>query len=93
MKINENTSMDPRVYEVVQELIDDLAQNCGDVQGTRGKLDGVLTALYALTGEIWTRERLDGLRFYYVANENDTERIVPSCLNFMRKGFEIEKEA
>ena len=41
MKINENTSMDPRVYEVVQELIDDLAQNCGDVQGTRGKLDGV----------------------------------------------------
>ena len=40
MKINENTSMDPRVYEVVQELVDDLAQNCGDVQGTRSKLDG-----------------------------------------------------
>ncbi len=80
MKINENTSMDPRVYAVVQELVDDLALNCGDVQGTRSKLDGVLTAVHALTGEIWTRERLEEMRIFYVANEDDTERIIPSFL-------------
>ena len=84
MKINENTSMDPRVYEVVQELIDDLATGSGDISRVRGKLDGVLTALHALTGEIWTRESLDEMRMPYVANENDTERIVPSYLNFLR---------
>ena len=84
MKFNEDTSMDPRVYEVVQELVDYLAQDCGDVQGMRGKLDGVLTAVHALTGEIWTRERLEEMRMIYVANEDDTERIIPSYLDFLR---------
>lgn len=85
MKFNEDTSMDPRVYDVVQELVDYLAQDCGDVQGMRGKLDGVLTAVHALTGEIWTRERLEEMRIIYVANEDDTERIIPSFLEkFLR---------
>lgn len=84
MKFNEDTSMDPRVYEVVQELVDYLAQGCGDIQGMRGKLDGVLTAVHALTGEIWTRESIEEMRMTYVANEDDTERIIPSYLDFLR---------
>ena len=84
MKFNEDTSMDPRVYEVVQELVDYLAQDCGDIQGMRGKLDGVLTAVHALTGEIWTLESIEEMRMTYVANEDDTERIIPSYLDFLR---------
>ena len=82
MKFNEETSMEPRIYEVVQELVDMMAEDRDSERMVRAKLDGVLTAIQALTGEIWTRERIDKVGIVYVANEDDTERIIPTALKF-----------
>ena len=82
MKFNEETSMEPRIYEVVQHLVDMIAEDRDSRCMARVKLDGVLTAIHALTDEVWTRERIDKLDITYVANEDDTERIIPTALKF-----------
>lgn len=82
MKFNEETSMEPRIYEVVQKLVDKLAEDRDAKRVLNAKLDGVLTAIHALTGETWTRECIERVDIAYVANEDDTERIIPTALKF-----------
>ena len=82
MTFNEETSMEPRIYEIVQHLVDMMAEDRASKMVAGAKLDGVLTAIHALTGEIWTRESIDKVGITYVANEDDTERIIPTALKF-----------
>ena len=82
MKYNEETSMEPRIYEVIQDLVDMRAEHRDPHKVALSQLDGVLTAMHALTGELWTREYIPKVNIIYVANENDTERIIPTALKF-----------
>ena len=84
MKFNEETHMEPRIYEIVQELVDQMAEDRGAQSLARAKLDGVLTTIRALTGEVWTEEYIPKMKIFYVANEDNTERIIPTALNFIR---------
>ena len=89
MKLNEKTSLEPRFYEAVQELVDDIHHSKDPVRTIyRARLDGMLTALHALTGEIWTIavQRIAGMSIVYIRNEADDERVIPShfdCGNMM----------
>lgn len=81
--LNENTSLEPHLYEAIQEVIDDIHHSTGYAQSIyRARLDGMLTANHALTGEIWTIERQTHADkdFIYIRNEDDTERVIPSSL-------------
>ena len=76
MKINENTSMDPRLMEEIQETlytINHLLRTWQSKQLSRARLNGIATALHALTGEIWSVEVRDGETVFI--NEDETECI------------------
>ena len=81
MKLNQNTSLEPHFFEAVQELVDDIYHSKDPVRTIyRARLDGMLTALHALTGEFWTiaAEPINGMGIVYIRNEADDERVMPS---------------
>ena len=81
MKLNEKTSLEPRFYEAAQELVDDIHHSKDPVRTIyRARLDGMLTALHALTGEIWTIavQCIAGMSIVYIHNVADDERVIPS---------------
>ncbi len=90
MKLNQNTSLEPHFYEAAQELVDDIHHSTGSARMIyRARLDGMLTALHALTGEIWTMETLlvNGKDVICIQNEAGDERVVPSHIDFKEGVF------
>ena len=85
IKLNEATSMEPRLVTEIQEQLDMMTDPEYTWQGKRW-LDGMTCALSALTGQIWEAKRIDSKRchanLYYLENEDGTERIIPSFLDF-----------
>ena len=85
IKLNEATSMDSRLVTEIQEQLDMMTDPEYTWQGKRW-LDGMTCALSALTGQIWEAKRIDSKRchanLYYLENEDGTERIIPSFLDF-----------
>jgi len=77
MKFNTETGMEPHLQEAVQEILDNLNHHVRSWQTRQlciASLNGIATALHALTGETWTCERWpDG---YVFVNEARTE-----CIN------------
>ena len=89
MKLNRNTTLEPHFYEAAQELVDDIFHSTDSARALyKARLDGMLTALHALTGEIWTIEtQLIGQKdVVYIQNEADDERVIPSLLDFYKGG-------
>lgn len=85
MKLNEKTSLEPHFYEAAQELVDAIHHSKDPVRTIyRARLDGMLTALHALTREIWTIavQRIAGMSIVYIRNEADDERVIPSHIDF-----------
>ena len=85
MKLNSNTSLEPHFYEAAQELVDDSHHSTGSTRTIyRSRLDGMLTALHALTGDIWTMEALlvNGRDVICIQNEAGDERVVPSHIDY-----------
>lgn len=84
MKINQNTSLEPHLYEAIQEAIDDIHHSTGHAQSIyMARLDGMLTANHALTREIWTIERRASADkdIIFIQNEAGTERVIPNNLD------------
>ena len=58
MKYNSDTGMEPHLQEAVQDLLHHLNLNLRGNPSVRhtyiAKLNGIATALHALTGECWT---------------------------------------
>lgn len=76
MKFNEETSMDLRLMEEVQETLYTINHQYGSWQNkqlARAKLNGIATALHALSDEIWSVEIRDGETVFI--NEGETECI------------------
>ena len=76
MKFNEETSIDPRLMEEVQETlytINHRLRSWQNKQLARARLNGIATALHALTDEIWSAEERDGETVFI--NEDETECI------------------
>ena len=76
MKFNEETSMEPRLMEEVQETlytINHQYRSWQNKQLARARLNGIATALYALSDEIWSIEVRDGETVFI--NEDGTECI------------------
>ena len=89
IKFNENTSMEPRTYEILQTLVDEIVQHDNSARGLyRAQIDGALSVYHALTGDIWTRK--PRLGFTYIENENGTERIIPTALKSLFEGGDDE---
>ena len=77
MKFNTETSMVPHLQEAIQEKLAFLNLHARSWQTKRlclASLNGIATALHALTGEIWTCERWPN--GYVFVNEAKTE-----CIN------------
>ena len=76
MKYNDETSMEPHLQQAIQERLTSLnlyARTWQTKQLCIAGLNGIATALHALTGEIWTCEKWpDG---YVFVNESQTECI------------------
>lgn len=82
MKYNDETSMEPRLQEEIQELLTTITVNfCSQVYDSNplARLGGICTAIHALTGEIWTPSWDVRLR-YVLMNEDKTECITPDEL-------------
>ena len=76
MKFNDETSMDPRLMEEIQETlytINHRLRSWQNKQLARARLNGIATALHALTDEIWSVEERDGETVFI--NEDETECI------------------
>ena len=76
MKCNEETSMEPRLMEEVQETlytINHQYRSWQNKQLARARLNGIATALHALSDEIWSVEVQDGEAVFI--NEDETECI------------------
>ena len=76
MKFNDETSMDPRLMEEIQETlftINHRLRSWQNKQLARARLNGIATALHALTDEIWSVEERDGETVFI--NEDETEYI------------------
>ena len=76
MKFNDETSMDPRLMEEIQETlytINHRLRSWQNKQLARARLNGIATALYALSDEIWSIEVRDGETVFI--NEDGTECI------------------
>ena len=76
MKYNNETAMELRLQGEIQELLYDLNHHCNSHhtrQLITARLNGIATALHALTGEIWSVEIENGE--YVFINEDETECI------------------
>ena len=76
MKFNEETSMEPRLMEEVQEPLHTLNHQYRSWQNkqlARARLNGIATALHALADEIWSVEIRDGETVFI--KEDETECI------------------
>ena len=76
MKFNDETSMDPRLMEEIQETlytINHRLRSWQNKQLARARLNGIATALHALADEIWSVEIRDGVTVFI--NEDETECI------------------
>lgn len=95
MKLNQNTSLEPHFYEEVQELIDDIYHSKDPIRTIyRARLNGMLTALHALTGEIWTiaAERYSDKYIVFIRNEADDERVIPTHID-IQEGRETHEDS
>ena len=85
-KYNEQTSLEPHFYEEILELIDEIAETKGESKAQRRmRLKGMLTALYALTNDLWESENVEigDIDFTYIRNTTSDEMVIPSVLNFV----------
>ena len=77
MKFNNDTGMEPKLQNAVQELLHSLnlrlRGNSPSRQMYVAQLNGIATALHALTDEIWSAEERDGETVFI--NEDETECI------------------
>ena len=76
MKFNDETSIEPRLMEEIQETlytINHRLRSWQNKQLARARLNGIATALYALSDEIWSIEVRDGETVFI--NEDGTECI------------------
>ena len=83
MKLNHDTSLEPHFYEAVQELVDEMNHATFSARKLyQARLNGMFSALHALTGQIWTIavERIDGKNAIFARNEADDERVIPTWL-------------
>ena len=82
MKFNDETSMEPRLQEEIQELLSTITVNFRTQvydANPMARLGGICTAIHAFTGEIW-QPCLDARLRYVLMNENKTECITPDEL-------------
>ena len=81
MKYNDETSMEPRLQEAIREELDTLNQRARTWQTRQiclATLNGIATALHALTGETWSVVRnTEGFIFI---NDEETECITSTRL-------------
>ena len=84
MKLNEQTSMNARLVTEIQHQLDELINPDYTLAGKRW-IQGALSALHALTDEVWELKRVEKSHapIYYVENEDATERIIPAFLTFI----------
>ena len=78
MRFNDETSLDPRLVEEIQETlytINHRLRSWQSKQLARARLNGIATALHALTDGIWSVEARDGETLFI--NEDGTECIRP----------------
>ena len=77
MKFNNDTGMEPKLQNVVQELLHSLnlrlRGNSPSRQMYVAQLNGIATALHALNGEIWS-VRIENSEAVFI-NEDETECI------------------
>ena len=76
MKFNDETSIEPRMMEAIQETlftINHRRRSWQNKQLARARLNGIAIALHALTDEIWSAEERDGETVFI--NEDETECI------------------
>ena len=76
MKFNDETSMEPRLMEEIQETlftINHRLRSWQNKQLATARLNGIATALHALTDEIWSVEVREGETVFI--NEDETECI------------------
>ena len=77
MKYNSDTGMEPHLQEAVQDLLHGLNLRLRGNSSTRqlyiAQLNGIATALHALTGEIWS-VRIENVEAVFI-NEDETECI------------------
>ena len=77
MKYNNDTGMEPKLQNAVQELLHSLnlrlRGNSPSRQMYVAQLNGIATALHALNGEIWSVRIENGEAFFI--NEDETECI------------------
>jgi len=77
MKYNSDTGMEPHLLEAVQDLLHHLNLNLRGNPSVRhtyiAQLNGIATALHALTGEIWS-VRIENVEAVFI-NEDETECI------------------
>ena len=77
MKYNNDTGMEPRLQHAVQELLHNLNLRLRGGSSTRqlyiAQLNGIATALHALTDEIWS-VRIEKGEAVFI-NEDETECI------------------
>lgn len=76
MRFNDETSLDPRLIEEIQETLFTINHRLRSWQSKQlatARLNGIATALHALMGEIWSVEIWDGEMVFI--NEDDTECI------------------
>ena len=76
MKFNDETSMDPRLMEEIQETLYTINHRLRSWQSKQqaiARLNGIATALHAIADEIWSVEVRDGETVFI--NEDETECI------------------
>ena len=78
MRFNDETSLDPRLIEEIQETLFTINHPLRSGQSKQlatARLNGIATALHALTNEIWSVDVWDGETIFI--NEDETECIRP----------------
>ena len=81
MKYNDETNFEPRFLAECRRRLDELL----DAEHPEMRCSicswfyGALTAIRAITGEVWALEKLN--RIYYLESEDGTQRVTPNVLD------------
>ena len=84
MKYNDETNLEPHLQAECRNQLNKLLDTDNEDQRCylRHWFYGTLTAVHALTGEVWELKNLN--RIYYLENEDGTQRVTPNVLDRFR---------
>lgn len=86
MKFNDETTLNPHLMEALRERLDRLL-SAGSPEARslqRNWIAGALSALCALTGEIWELKQVKDLPLFYIEDEDGAQRVTPEVLDQFR---------